>query len=293
MKNYGRAFLALMVVLTGIYPSILPANGTELTESNYQEYISDFIGAASYQLPEPASTLSSLLFAAPEGTKGLLRAWAYQNWLSSERNYQNAEDSGSASEMDYYSDRSNRWQAVLTCLSGDCSNMQKLEAGPQEQQGTGGTESAAGPLTANGTSYSKGALLVGPISLQADWTDPQDILFLDQGRPYIVVGEGTCSLWDNPPEPDGVDSCFCYAKWRIGDTPQIWGQLELTDPSVHLSDLIEKNTGKPAEYNPSHIYEAVVIGEGKMLKARVFDGGGYSDNHGELRISVYNAVASS
>jgi hypothetical protein len=293
MNNYGRALLALMVVLTGIYPSTLPVNGTELTEANYQEYISNFIGAASYQLPEPASTLSSLLFAAPEGTKGLLRAWAYQNWLSSERNYQNAADSGSTSQMNYYSDQSNRWQAVLTCLTGDCSNMQKLEAGPQTQQGTGGTETAGGPLIANGTSYSKGSLLVGPISLPANWTDPQDILFLDQGRPYIIVGEGTCSLWDNPPEPDGVDSCFCYAKWRIGDTPQIWGQLELTDPSVHLSDLIEKNTGKPAEYNPSHIYEAVVIGEGKMLKARVFDGGGYSDNHGELRISVYNAIASS
>ncbi|MCX6674186.1 MAG: hypothetical protein NTY37_10465 [Methanothrix sp.] len=144
--------------------------------------------------------------------------------------------------------------------------------------------------TSGGNNYQKGALLVGPISLQAARTDPQDILFLEKGRPYIIVGEGTCSLWDNPPEPDGVDSCFVYAKWRIGDTPQIWGQLELIDPSIHLSELIEKNTGKLAEYNPSHIYEAVVIGEGKTLKARVYDGGGYSDNHGELRISVYQAV---
>jgi hypothetical protein len=106
---------------------------------------------------------------------------------------------------------------------------------------------------------------------------------------YIVVGEGVCSLWDD--HTDGVDSVFCYAQWRIRDTPQVWGQLELSDPSIHLSDLIAQNTGNPADYNPSHVYEAVVIGEGKTLKARVFDGGGYSDNHGELRISIYQAVA--
>jgi len=290
MKRYELALLALMIALIGTYPSILLVNGAELTQSDYKEYISNFIGAASYQLPEPASTLSSLLFAAPEGTKGLLRAWAYQNWESAERNYQNAQDSGSKSQMDYYSNQSNRWQDVLGCLNGDCSKMQQLEGGSGAGQGTGGTGPTDGKLVANGTNYHKGSLLVGPISLPANWTTPQDVLFLDQGRPYIIVGEGTCSLWDNPPEPDGVDSCFVYAKWRIGDIPQIWGQLELVDPSIHLSDLIEKNTGNPAEYNPSHIYEAVVIGEGKTLKARVYDGGGYEDNHGELKISVYQAV---
>ena len=149
----------------------------------------------------------------------------------------------------------------------------------------------SGQNAANGTSYHKGSLLAGPISLPANLSTFQDVVFLDKDTPYIVVGEGTCSLWDNPPTPDGVDSVFCYAQWRIGDTPQVWGQLELSDPSIHLSDLIAQNTGNPAVYNPSHVYEAVVIGEGKTLKARVFDGGGYSDNHGELRISVYQAVA--
>jgi hypothetical protein len=67
--------------------------------------------------------------------------------------------------------------------------------------------------------------------------------------------------------------------------------MELANPSVHLSDLIGRNTGEPAEYNPSHVYEAVVFGEGKILKARVYDGGGYSDNHGELKISVYQAIS--
>lgn len=138
-------------------------------------------------------------------------------------------------------------------------------------------------------SYQKGAKLVQK-DLQAIESIPMDVVFLEKGRPYFVVGEGTCSLWDNPPEPDGVDSCFVYAKWRIGDMPQIWGQLELVDPSIHLSELIEKNTGKTAEYKDTHIYEAVVIGEGKTLKARVYDGGGYSDNHGKLTISVYEAI---
>jgi hypothetical protein len=292
MKRYRWAALTLMIAIIGICLSILLVDGAELTQSDYKEYISNFIGAASYQLPEPASTLSSLLFAAPEGTKGLLRAWAYENWKSAERNYQDAQDSGSKTQMDYYSDQSNRWQDVLSCLNGDCSKMQQLESGSGAEQGTIAAEPNTGKLVANGTNYQKGALLVGPISLQANWTDPQDILFLDQGLPYIIVGEGTCSLWDSPPEPDGVDSCFVYAKWRTGDTPQIWGQLELVDPSIHLSDLIEMNTGKPAVYNPAHIYEAVITGEGKTLKARVYDGGGYEDNHGELKISVYRAVES-
>lgn len=145
------------------------------------------------------------------------------------------------------------------------------------------------PSVPGSSTLHKGPLLAGPISLPANRDTFQDVLFLDKDKPYILVGEGTCSLWDNPPTPDGVDSCFCYAKWRIGDTPQIWGQLELSDPSIHLSDLITQNTGNPAEYNSSHVYEAVIIGEGKPLKARVSDGGGYSDNYGELRISIYQA----
>ncbi len=160
-----------------------------------------------------------------------------------------------------------------SCVSGTCS----------ASNGTSGQNAA------NGTSYHKGSLLAGPISLPANLSTFQDVVFLDKDKPYFVVGEGVCSLWDD--HTDGVDSVFCYAQWRIGDTPQVWGQLELSDPSIHLSDLIAQNTGNPAIYNPSHVYEAVVIGEGKTLKARVFDGGGYSDNHGELRISVYQAVA--
>jgi hypothetical protein len=296
LKMTLRTFMVTMLFAFLLFSSV---EGKDLTQSDYEEYISSFVGAASYQLPEPVSTLSSLLMSAPNLTMGALRNWAHNNMLSTTRNLMDADQSGNKEQIDHYNDQLDRWQAVYSCLNGDCGHMQQLEgsagtglAGGEQSTIAPTVAAAAGSLVANGTSYQKGALLIGPISIPANWTDPQDIIFLDQGRPYIVVGEGTCSLWDSPPEPDGVDSCFVYAKWRIGDVPQVWGQLELVDPSVHLSDLIERNTGKPAEYNPSHVYEAVVFGEGKMLKARVYDGGGYSDNYGELKISVYQAISS-
>jgi hypothetical protein len=296
MNSTKMAFCVLTIAMLVALLSISSVEGKDLTQSDYEEYISNFIGAASYQLPEPVSTLSSLLMSSPNLTMGALKNWAYNNMLSTTRNLMDAEQSGNKEQMDHYNDQLDRWQSVYSCLNGDCAHMQQLEgsAGTGQaggEQGATRPTTATGSLIANGTSYQKGALLIGPVSIPAEWTDPQDIIFLDQGRPYIIVGEGTCSLWDNPPEPDGVDSCFVYAKWRIGDVPQVWGQLELADPSVHLSDLIERNTGKPAEYNPSHVYEAVVFGQGKMLKARVYDGGGYSDNHGELKISVYQAIS--
>ena len=266
----GVVILMLLVVCS----MQSPAKGADFsTQAGAQTFIENFVLS---RLPDPTGDAVTLVITSPAIVKEGLRSWLRAKMVDSAENPENF----------------NRYNAFYTCLNGDCDALRALEKGasPEAQQGQESTEPTNGKLAANGTSYQKGALLVGPISLPAEWTDSQNILFLDQGRPYIIVGEGTCSLWDNPPEPDGVDSCFVYAKWRIGETPQIWGQLELIDPSIHLSDLIEKNTGKPAEYNPSHIYEAVIIGEGKMLKARVYDGGGYSDNHGELKISVYQAV---
>lgn len=155
--------------------------------------------------------------------------------------------------------------------------------------GSTGNGSAGSGSSGLAKNYTKGALLAGPVSIPAISTTPTEVgIVLESGKPYIIVGEGECSLWSD--HTDGVDSCFCYAQWRIGDTPQVWGQLELIDPTVHLSDLIEEQTGKPPEYNPSHVYEGVVFGEGKPLKAMVYDGGGYDDNNGELRISVYEAI---
>lgn len=163
------------------------------------------------------------------------------------------------------------------------------DGGNGDDGGDGGDGS--GPLSP-ANNYVKGALLAGPVSIPAESTTPTDVgVTLEEGKPYIIVGEGECSLWDD--KTDGVDSCFCYAEWRIGDTPQVWGQLKLIDPTAHLSELIEEQTGAPPEYNSAHIYEGVAFGEGKPLKAIVYDGGGYSDNHGTLQISVYEAIEES
>jgi hypothetical protein len=153
---------------------------------------------------------------------------------------------------------------------------------------SGGPGNESGGSSSMGN-YSKGALLAGPVSIPAISTTPTDVgIVLESGKPYLIVGEGVCSLWSD--HTDGVDSCFCYAQWRIGDVPLVWGQLEIMDPTAHLSELIEQQTGKPPVYTDSHIYEGVIFGIGKPLKAIVYDGGGYSDNNGELKISVYEAI---
>jgi hypothetical protein len=143
--------------------------------------------------------------------------------------------------------------------------------------------------TPNSSSYQRG-VLIGQADLPAEKDTPTDVgIVLEKGMPYFVVGEGVCSLWNG--QNDGCDSVYRYRTplEPNGGEIKIWGQLQLIDPSVHLSDLIEEDTGKPAEYNPSHIYESIVVGEGKALKARVFDGGGYGDNHGTLYIKIYEA----
>lgn len=169
----------------------------------------------------------------------------------------------------------------------DCRNGESSGDGDNGDDDSDGSGSL-GPAS----NYMKGALLAGPVSIPAESTTPTDVgVMLEEGKPYIVVGEGECSLWDD--KTDGVDSCFCYAEWRIGDTPQVWGQLKLIDPTAHLSDLIEEQAGALPEYSSAHVYEGVVFGEGKPLKAIVYDGGGYSDNHGTLQISVYEAIGGS
>jgi hypothetical protein len=55
--------------------------------------------------------------------------------------------------------------------------------------------------------------------------------------------------------------------------PQVWGQLEFIDPTVHLSELIEQRTGKQPVYADSHIYDGIAFGIVKPLKAIVYDRG--------------------
>lgn len=191
------------------------------------------------------------------------------------------------------------WMTYTSLNGYDIYNTPGGTASTEPSYGPPGGTASTGPIatTPNGniyrksgtsSSYNKGSLLAGPISIPANRNTPTDILYLDTGKPYIILGEGVCSLWSD--KTDGVDSCFCYAEWRCPGKPQAWGQLELTNPSVHLVDIIEKDSEGNPVYNPSHIYEAIVTGEGKMLQAQVSEGGGFDDNNGELNISVYEAI---
>jgi hypothetical protein len=139
--------------------------------------------------------------------------------------------------------------------------------------------------------YVKGRLLAGPVRIPAKNSTPTDVgIVLEMGKAYFVVGQGICSLWDG--QHDGCDSVYRYRTpmEANGGPLKVWGQLKLINPTVHLSQLIEQQTRKPPVYNPSHTYEGLVRGEGKPLKAVVYDGGGYGDNHGQLQVSVYEAV---
>jgi len=139
---YTATFVLVMFV------SIVSAEGDD-QNPDYKEYILDFVGAAAYQLPEPASTLSSFILAAPDLTKGALRVWAYNNLVSTERNLQDAEESGNREDIEYYGNREDRWQAVYACLNGDCSRMRQLEGGSGAQppgEGSGPSGSAQDEL---------------------------------------------------------------------------------------------------------------------------------------------------
>ena len=138
--------------------------------------------------------------------------------------------------------------------------------------------------------FQKGKRL-GGATLAAKKSDATDVgVVLEAGKPYIIVGEGTCSLW--PGRNDGCDSVYRYFSptETNGGPLKVWGQLKLIDPTIHLCEAIANQTGKEPEYNKGHVYEAVVLGEGKSLKATVYDGGGYSDNGGQLKVTVYEAV---
>lgn len=148
------------------------------------------------------------------------------------------------------------------------------------------------PPPSGGTGRLARGRLLGAATLPGERSQPTDTgVYLEAGRSYFVVGEGSVSLWDG--QDDGCDSVYRYRTPMEdrGGPLVIWGQLKLFLPSpVYLSGLIEKQTGRKAVYNPGHVYEALVSGEGATLKAVVFDGGGYGDNHGALRVSVYEAV---
>ncbi len=150
-------------------------------------------------------------------------------------------------------------------------------------------EKSSDPGSAKGP-YTKGRM-IGSAQIPARNTKPTRVTgVLEKGKPYIVVGKGSVSLWDG--QTDGCDSVFRYKTplEKGGGPLKIWGQLNLINPTARLSDLIKEQTGKDPIYNSGHVYEAVVTGQGLQFEAIVYDGGGYGDNHGELTVEVYEAI---
>jgi hypothetical protein len=144
--------------------------------------------------------------------------------------------------------------------------------------------------TARAVEYSKGRRLVAAV-IPASRSTPTDVrIVLERGKPYFLVSEGVVGMWSD--RNYGVDSVYRYDAPASagGKTLEMWGQLELFNPNIRLPEAIQKYTGRKPDYNPSHVYETVIVGEGQPLRARVFDPGPYGDNSGELRVTIYEAV---
>ena len=135
--------------------------------------------------------------------------------------------------------------------------------------------------------YKRGVLLAGPINIPADQSEPTGLgIVLEVDKKYMIVGQGECSLWNG--QNDGCDSVFRYNSPLEPNGGEIikWCQLALFDPDKHLCELLQAEP----QYTTTHEYEGVITGIGKELRARVHDGGSYSDNHDALQVSVYEAV---
>lgn len=143
------------------------------------------------------------------------------------------------------------------------------------------------------TGYTKGRSL-GSATLPGNKAAATDVVFLEKGKKYIVVGEKSVSSWDG--QEDGCDSVFRYkAPYDLnGEAKVVWGQMRFVNPNTSLADLLEAQLGRKLDaekdYRPSHIYETVITGEGMMLQAFVSEGGPYVDNHGELKVTVFEAI---
>jgi hypothetical protein len=132
MKNNG-IILVVLVLLVIISSTGFAAAAP--TSSELKEYIQRFVDSISYQLPEPASTLSSLMLNSPELVSGGLRAWAYDNMITTNRYLDDALIRNYQPDIAYYEKVTDRWQAVYSCFNGDCSRMRELESADTTQPG--------------------------------------------------------------------------------------------------------------------------------------------------------------
>ena len=179
----------------------------------------------------------------------------------------------------------------LSALLDERTRLRNSNTGANTNTSTiGGKGQAYEPTIAGYTrgSFLKDAVLPGNKSTAT----PVGIV-LEKGKAYFIEGEGEVSLWEE--QEDGCDSVFRYKAPRTpdGGPKVVWGQLLLFNPNIHLSELIERQLDRKlteSDYRGDHVYQALVIGDGLPLKAMVFDGNSYSDNHGKLTIKVYDAI---
>lgn len=156
--------------------------------------------------------------------------------------------------------------------------------------GRSGTNSTHIDRTLNPADYVRGNRLAYAV-IPGNRSTPTDLgITLEKGKPYFLVSEGVIGMWGD--RRDGVDSVYKYNAPSGWNNPplEIWGQLELFNPNIRLPELIEKYTRQKPVYNPAHVYEAFLVGEGLPFRGRVFDTGDYGDNSNELRVSIYEAI---
>lgn len=131
---------------------------------------------------------------------------------------------------------------------------------------------------------------VEPVHLEsvlvpADNPDPifTDMV-LEAGQDYLIRASGTCSIWGG--KTDGVDAHYCYAQWRVGDTPSAWKVLLLNDKTMY--DIGRENNF-PVEYNEDHIYQIKLAGNGETLKLQNADAkkGSWADNYGIFTVEIF------
>ena len=102
---------------------------------------------------------------------------------------------------------------------------------------------------------------------------------LKLGKTYKLQASGVISDWTNV---DGVvDAVWCYADWRCG-AGIVWDQLRVNGRG--MTDIAVCKL----PYNPGHVYEVELQGEGKPLTLWMYDAQSSSgDNSGEITVRIF------
>lgn len=176
---------------------------------------------------------------------------------------------------------------LVELLSGGAAASTDVQPSPVSGAGASTPIAARPSATAPNApiKHPKGALVAGPLLISATKPAHQDVCMLQKGKKYVLVVEGVFGVWAEP-RNRGADACFLY------ESPRSPGQIRSGDlvytvnPDASLADLIRTETGAAPVYSPLHVYEAVVTGQGAMLRMMVKDKD-YKDNSGDFMMRVY------